>query len=153
LSKGKTDKSKRHKDRSGYHHPMGVFPIEQKVQHLSIAPSLVIFPSSCPSSPAPNVAGFRLAVASAGGVERESIANPNLIGIYSCGLKIIDVQKHIRTACVVCDKSEATVCLPHFKFSSAHLFPLRVSPSAIVSSSFFSRLPAAVWPVAFQSPG
>ena len=45
LSKGKTDKSKRHKDGSGHHHPMGVFPIEQKVQHLAIAPSLVIFPS------------------------------------------------------------------------------------------------------------
>jgi hypothetical protein len=33
LSKDKTDKSKRHKDGSGYHHPMGVFPIE--VQHLA----------------------------------------------------------------------------------------------------------------------
>jgi len=45
LSKGKTDKSKRHKDGSGHHHPMGVFPIEQKVRHLAIAPSLVISPS------------------------------------------------------------------------------------------------------------
>jgi hypothetical protein len=45
LSKGKTDKSNRHKDGPGHHHPMGVFPIEQKVQHLAIAPSLVISPS------------------------------------------------------------------------------------------------------------
>jgi hypothetical protein len=76
----------------------------------------------------PEVGGFRLAVPRAGDFEREPVANPNLFGIYSCGLKIIDVQKHIRTAGVVCDKSEATVSLPHFKFSSAHLFPLRLQP-------------------------
>jgi hypothetical protein len=46
--KYKTDKPGRHKDGSGHHHPMGVFPIEQKVQHF--APSLVIFPSTSAQS-------------------------------------------------------------------------------------------------------
>src|SRR6266436_5732859 len=35
--KCKTDKPERHKDGSGHHHPMGVFPIEQQMQHLAIA--------------------------------------------------------------------------------------------------------------------
>jgi hypothetical protein len=46
LSQGKTDKSKRQKDGSGYHHPMGVFPIERKVQHLAIAPVISPSPSA-----------------------------------------------------------------------------------------------------------
>src|SRR6266705_6285396 len=33
------DKPERHKDGSGHHHPMGVFPIEEQVEHLAIAPS------------------------------------------------------------------------------------------------------------------
>src|SRR5438132_11637558 len=37
--KCKTDKRESHKDGSGDHHPMGVFPIEQQVEHLAIAPS------------------------------------------------------------------------------------------------------------------
>ena len=41
--KCKTDKPERHKDGSGHHHPMGVFPIEQQVQHLAVAP-LSLFP-------------------------------------------------------------------------------------------------------------
>jgi hypothetical protein len=32
--KCKTDKPDRHKDGSGHHHPMGVFPIEQQVEHF-----------------------------------------------------------------------------------------------------------------------
>jgi hypothetical protein len=44
FAKRKTDKSKRHKDGSGHHHPMRVFPIEQQVQHSAIDPSLVISP-------------------------------------------------------------------------------------------------------------
>src|SRR5712671_4539456 len=43
--KCKTDKPERHKDGSGHHHPMGVFPIEEQMQHLAIAPSLVISPT------------------------------------------------------------------------------------------------------------
>jgi hypothetical protein len=43
--KCKTDKPGRHKDGSGHHHPMRIFPIEEQMQHLAIAPSLVIFPS------------------------------------------------------------------------------------------------------------
>jgi hypothetical protein len=34
LVKCKTNKPERHKDRSGHHHPMGVFPIEQQVEHF-----------------------------------------------------------------------------------------------------------------------
>jgi hypothetical protein len=79
-------------------------------------------PSPILNSREPKVAGFRPAVPRAGGVEREPVAKPNLIGIYSRRFQIIDVQKHIRTTGVVRDKSEATVCLPHFKFSSAHSF-------------------------------
>jgi hypothetical protein len=95
-----------------------------------------------PSSREPNVVGFRLAIASAGDFEREPVANPILFGIYSCGLKIIDVQKHIRTAGVDCDKSEATVCLPHFKFSSAHLFPLRLQLQPDLKKTYAAQMKA-----------
>src|SRR5436190_22297684 len=40
--KCKTDEADRHKDGSAHHHPMRIFPIEEQVQHLAIAPSLVI---------------------------------------------------------------------------------------------------------------
>jgi hypothetical protein len=40
--KCKTDKPERHKDGSGHHHPMGVFPIEQQVEHFG--PPLSLFP-------------------------------------------------------------------------------------------------------------
>ncbi len=43
----------------------------------------------------PNVAGFRLPVAGAGNVERESVANPDLIEIYPRRFQVIDVQKNI----------------------------------------------------------
>jgi hypothetical protein len=33
--KCKTDKPGRHKDGSGHHHPMGVFPIEKQVEHFA----------------------------------------------------------------------------------------------------------------------
>jgi hypothetical protein len=36
--KYKTDKPERHKDGSGHHHPMGVFPIEQQVEHFGHCP-------------------------------------------------------------------------------------------------------------------
>src|SRR5438876_5259982 len=32
--KCKTDKPGRHKDGSGHHHPMGIFPIEQQMEHF-----------------------------------------------------------------------------------------------------------------------
>jgi hypothetical protein len=37
------DKPERHKDGSGHHHPMGVFPIEQQVEHFGHLP-LSLFP-------------------------------------------------------------------------------------------------------------
>jgi hypothetical protein len=42
LAKCKADKSERHKQSSGHHHPMGVFPIEQQVEHF--APLSRLFP-------------------------------------------------------------------------------------------------------------
>jgi hypothetical protein len=42
--KCKTDKPGRNKDGSGHHHPMGIFPIEQQVEHFAHCPSLVISP-------------------------------------------------------------------------------------------------------------
>jgi hypothetical protein len=42
--KCKTDKPGRHKDGSGHHHPMGVFPIEQQVEHFGHCPLSRYFP-------------------------------------------------------------------------------------------------------------
>jgi hypothetical protein len=42
--KYKTDKPERHKDGSGHHHPMGVFPIEQQMEHFGHCPLLSLFP-------------------------------------------------------------------------------------------------------------
>jgi hypothetical protein len=42
--KCKTDKPGRHKDGSGHHHPMGVFPIEQQVEHFVHCPLSRYFP-------------------------------------------------------------------------------------------------------------
>jgi hypothetical protein len=57
--KCKTDKPSRHKDGSGHHHPMGVFPVEQQVQHLAIAPSRY-FPFLSPSSTSRRMASERV---------------------------------------------------------------------------------------------
>jgi hypothetical protein len=73
------------------------------------------------SSPS-HIAGFRLAVASAGDLESQPIANFDCVRIYSRSLQLIDVQKHIRTAGVLCDKSEAAVGIPHFSFPAPILF-------------------------------
>jgi hypothetical protein len=75
-----------------------------------------------------NIAGFRLAVAGPVGVESQSIANSDSVRIYSRRLQFVDVQKHIRPAGVVCDKSEAAGGIPHFQFSGGH--PISLSPSA-----------------------
>src|SRR5258707_15174132 len=47
--KCKTDKPERHKDDSGQHHPMGVFPIEQQVEHFGHCPLSRYFPFLSPS--------------------------------------------------------------------------------------------------------
>ena len=74
-----------------------------------------------------HIAGFRLPIASAGGFESQPLANFDSVRIYSRSLQLIDVQKHIRTAGVVCDKSEASVGIPHFQFPGAHpIFPFSV---------------------------
>jgi hypothetical protein len=71
-----------------------------------------------------NIAGFRLAVASPVGVESQSNTNSDFVRIYSRRFQFVDVQKHIRPAGVVCDKSEAAVGIPHFQFSGGlPIFP------------------------------
>jgi hypothetical protein len=71
-----------------------------------------------------HIAGFRLPIASAGGFESQPLANFDSVRIYSRSLQLVDVQKHIRTTGVVCNKSEASVGIPHFQFPGAHpIFP------------------------------
>jgi hypothetical protein len=82
----------------------------------------------------PNIAGFHLAVASTGSVESQSISNFDFVRIYSRRLQLVDVQKHIRTPGVVCDKSEAAGGIPHFQFSGGHfIFPFsaRARPGGV----------------------
>jgi hypothetical protein len=43
LIECKPDEPKHNQDGSGHHHPMGVFPIEQQVEHFGHCPSLDIF--------------------------------------------------------------------------------------------------------------
>src|SRR5437667_9494834 len=47
--KCKTDKPGRHKDGSGHHHPMGIFPIEQQMEHFAHCPLSRYFPFLSPS--------------------------------------------------------------------------------------------------------
>jgi hypothetical protein len=48
--KCKTDKPGRHKDGSGHHHPMRIFPIEQQVDHFGRCSLSRLFPLR-PSAP------------------------------------------------------------------------------------------------------
>jgi hypothetical protein len=68
----------------------------------------------------PNIAGFRLAVASACCFKSQSIANFDTVRIYSRAFQFIDMQKHVRAASIVLDESEAAIGIPHFQFSGAH---------------------------------
>jgi hypothetical protein len=57
--KCKTDKSGRHKDGSGHHHPVGVFPVEEQLEQFGHLPSLVISPlPSARARPAANCQTF-----------------------------------------------------------------------------------------------
>jgi hypothetical protein len=49
--KCKTDKPDRHKDGSGHHHPMGVFPIEQQVEHFGRQPATLELDDLLPQFP------------------------------------------------------------------------------------------------------
>jgi hypothetical protein len=42
--KCKTDKPERHKDGSGHHHPMGVFPIEEQLQEFGHCSLVILLP-------------------------------------------------------------------------------------------------------------
>jgi hypothetical protein len=78
-----------------------------------------------------HIAGFRLAIARNGTFEGEPIADFDSIGIYSRTFQLIDVQKHIRSAGVICDETETSIGIPHFQFAGAHpisLFSVRARP-------------------------
>src|ERR1700730_11693788 len=76
-----------------------------------------ISPSSCsfvalissPSARPANVAGLRLSVTGAFYVESQPLTFPDVVWIDARRLQRADVEKHIRTAGVVCDKTVATL--------------------------------------------
>jgi hypothetical protein len=72
-----------------------------------------------------HIAGLRLSVPRAGVFESQPLAHSDSVRIYSGRLQLADVQKHIRTTGVVCDKSEAAVGVPHFQFAGGQ----SISPS------------------------
>jgi hypothetical protein len=97
-----------------------------------------------------HIAGFRLPIASAGGFESQPLANFDSVRIYSRSLQLIDVQKHIRTAGVVCDKSEASVGIPHFQFPGAHpIFPFSAPARPGGGSSRYA--PCSSFSISFHS--
>jgi hypothetical protein len=75
-----------------------------------------------------HIAGLDLAIPSARGFKGQSIANFDLVWINSCGLQVINVQKHIWAAVVVFDEAETPVGIPHFQLAGGH--PISPSPSA-----------------------
>src|SRR6202158_923418 len=92
------------------------FPLKYLVVHF------FTFSPSPRKSAHPNIAGFGLTIAGVGGFESNPIANSNSVRILLCGFQLIDMQKHVGTTTVVCDKSESAVSIPHLQFSSTHLF-------------------------------
>ena len=69
-----------------------------------------------------NVAGPGLAVSGVFNVKCQPIAFANIVRIDACGLQSGNVEKHIRTAGVVCDKTEPTIGIPHFQFAGGHSY-------------------------------
>src|ERR1700730_15938490 len=59
-------------------------------------------------------------------VKSQPLAFPDLVWIDARRLQRSDVEKHIRTAGVVCDETVATLGIPHFQGSCSHCahFPL-----------------------------
>src|SRR6202047_3497522 len=86
----------------------------------------IISPS--PSARPANVAGPRPSVTGAFYVESQPLAFPDFVRIDARRLQRADVEKHIRTAGVVCDETVAALGIPHFQGSRSHraLFPLRL---------------------------
>src|ERR1700724_1797549 len=85
-----------------------------------------------PSARPTNVSGLLLSLTGAFNVESQPLAFPDVVWIDARRLQRADVEKHIRTAGVVCDETEAAVGIPHFQGSCSHcaLFPLRLQPAA-----------------------
>jgi hypothetical protein len=75
---------------------------------------------SSPSARPANVAGPRLSVTGAFYVESQPLAFPDVVRIDARRLQRADVEKHIRTAGVVCDETVATLGIPHFQGSCSH---------------------------------
>ena len=114
--KFKTDKSERHKDGPGHHHPMRVFPLQRGHPHSALPlqpgrtlPALV-FPSRVLST--------------------SKVSRSPFFWIDARGLQCGDVQKYVRAAGVVSDETVTAFGIPHFQFSGRHrvLFPLRLQP-------------------------
>jgi hypothetical protein len=85
---------------------------------MPIAAFMLISPS--PSARPANVAGPRLSVTGAFYVESQPLAFPDVVWIDARRLLRADVEKHIRTAGVVCDETVATIGIPHFQGSCSH---------------------------------
>src|ERR1700730_18247869 len=63
-------------------------------------------------------------------VKSQPLAFPDLVWIDARRLQRSDVEKHIRTAGVVCDETVATLGIPHFQGSCSHCarFPFAFRP-------------------------
>jgi hypothetical protein len=69
-----------------------------------------------------NVAGPGLAVSGVFNVKCQPIAFANIVRIDACGLQSGNVEKYIRTAGVVCDKTKTPIGIPHFQFAGGHFY-------------------------------
>jgi hypothetical protein len=72
------------------------------------------------------IARLCLAVPSAGGFEGQPVADFNTIRVYSSGLELTDVQKHIRSAPSTPMNPKPRSAFHIFNLSAANLFPLRL---------------------------
>jgi hypothetical protein len=120
LTECKPDKSDDHQYGAGHHQPVRKLHCLEKRPH---------FRASARST---NIAGPGLSLTGAFNVKSQPVAFPDVVWIDACRLKGADMQKHIRTAGVVCDETEAAIGIPHFQYSGSHClyFPFTFSPSS-----------------------
>jgi hypothetical protein len=75
-----------------------------------------------------NVARLGPSVTAAFNVKSQPLAFPDVVWIDARRLKRAYVEKHIRTAGVVCDEAVATLGIPHFQGACSHrYFPFAFS--------------------------
>ena len=126
--KCKTDKPERHKDGSGQHHPMGVFPIEQQVEHFGHCPLSRYFPFASVRADI----NAPIALSRSVGIDRSMALRsetPNRIAT----LRMVSGFRFMRFAISSMDFEEARVSsggdLPHKtseRISAFASFPLRL---------------------------